>query len=314
MTEQNSELRAGINKVDLIGVVKEHKLKEEKNKDGVHINGSLIIKTGEFSEIELNVYVNEKTSKGNDSKVFKTLKGFLDGEYNTIASCQSEEDIPTKVNVYGNGNFTPNFNENIFKPQNSPEVVTRIRINLGFGTIAIDNTIKEEDFKATFDIEMCVSSVTEETDAEQVPTGRAVIDGYVPLFNGSVFPIQLVAGKIKDDDGSDIDFGQDLLDGVEEGQTVDFWGDLNYKVKITTVKKGGTLGRAKVEEQREYINELVTTGAEIEEDENNMFDPELIKKALAERENKIEEIKNAESKPKNKGLNNGNKKRNRPNF
>jgi len=51
--ENNAELRQAINDITLIGEVKEQKLNLNKNKEGNYINGSLVINTGDFSEIEL---------------------------------------------------------------------------------------------------------------------------------------------------------------------------------------------------------------------------------------------------------------------
>lgn len=291
------ELRAGINNEELIGVVKEQKLKTNKGKSGNYINGSLIIKTGEFSEIELNVFVNEETKSGKTSKIYETLKGFIDKEYKTMANCESDEDTPAKVRVYGNNNFTPHFTDNMFKDQNSGQVIQKMRLDLGFGTIYIDDNVKKEDYKATFDVEMCIQSIKEEEKDDEL-TGRVIVNGYLPMYDGSIMPMKILAGKITDDNGEEIDFGQDLLDAVEEGMTIEIWGDLNYKTKITKIKKGGSLGKAKIEEKREYINELIAAGAVIQEDEDKEFDVELIKKAKIERDNKIEEIKNSKDDDK----------------
>jgi hypothetical protein len=47
----NQEIRQALNKVEITGVVKEHKLASGKNDQGKYINGSLVIKAGEFTEV-----------------------------------------------------------------------------------------------------------------------------------------------------------------------------------------------------------------------------------------------------------------------
>jgi polyhydroxyalkanoate synthesis regulator phasin len=134
--------------------------------------------------------------------------------------------------------------------------------------------------------------------------------------------MEVIAGTIIDDDGEEVNFADDVLNQIEEGMTIDVWGDINYKSIITTTKKGGGLGKAKIEEHREYVNELVLVGADIQEDEEKEFDMELIKKAKIERDTEIENKKNEETKDgkdtkKGSGINKGSDekpKRERPKF
>lgn len=321
----NEEQRQAINKVDLVGEVKEQKLKFNKDKDGNYINGSLVVKTGEFSEIEFKVFVKEKNKDGKPKKVFETLQKFIDGENLTLASCKTDEEREgvAKVRVFGNKEFVPHFSEDIFKPKGTEEVKTKNNIELGFGTVSVDNTLKPEDYKAGFEVEMYVTSVKEEVKNDE-STGRAIVSGWTPVYGGKVIPMEVIAGVITDDEGEEYDFGEDILTQVEEGMTINVWGQINYKTIITKTKKGGGLGKAKVEEHREYINELIMDGAEIQEDEEKEFDMELIKKAKVERDVEIENVKNEEDKSDNKkgkgmsskgsGANADKPKRERPKF
>lgn len=324
-----TEQRQVINKIDLTGEVAEHKLNKGKNKDGSYINGSLVIKTGEFSEIEIKVFATEKNKDGKPKKSYETLMKFIDEEYLTLASCKTNEEREgvAKVRVYTtNKDFTPQFKEDIFKPKGTEEVKTKLTVDLGFGNISIDNTVKQEDYKAEFEVEMFVTSVKEEMKQDEV-TGRTILTGWTPLYGGKVMPMEVIAGTIIDDEGEEYDFGDDILTQVEEGMTINVWGKINYKTIITKTKKGGGLGKAKVEEHREYVNDLEIVGAEIQEDEDKELDMELIKKAIIERDVEIETVrkeKDEEStdKKKGKGMNNkgldtsgGDKpKRDRPKF
>jgi len=324
------ELRQGLNKVDLTGLVKEHKLNKGKTKDKDskeknYINGSLVIKTGEFSEIELALYVEEKNKDGKVKKNYEVLEKFINEEYLTLAGCKSEEDRENvaKVRVFGNKDFCPHFSEDIFKVKDTGEVKNKIKVDLGFGTIKVDNLINEEDYKAEFDVEMYVTSVIEE-EKEEVATGRTIVKGWIPIYGGKVMPMTILAENYVDEEGDNIELASDLLNQVEEGCTINLWGNINYQKIVTKVKKGGSMGKAKIEEKTEYVNDLVAIGADIIEDDEKEFDGELVKKAKLERDNEMEKIKNSEVKDdkKGKGMSKGSSdtatsdkpKRTRPNF
>jgi len=321
---EKQELRQALNKIDLVGLVKEHKLNKGKTKDKGneknYINGSLVIKTGEYSEIELALYVEEKNKDGKIKKNYEVLEGFINEEHLTLAGCKSEEDRENvaKVKVFGNKDFCPHFSEDIFKVKETGEVINKIKVDLSFGTIKVDNLINEEDYKAEFDIEMYVTSITEE-EKEQELTGRAIVKGWTPIYGGKVMPMTILAENYKDEDGGNIELASDLLN-VEAGSTLNLWGNINYQKIVTKVKKGGSMGKAKIEEKTEYVNDLVAIGADIIEDEEKEFDGELVKKAKLSRDETIEEIKNEKAKENNKGkgMNSTNSedkpKRTRPNF
>ena len=293
-----NELRTGMNKIGITGVVKEHKLSLQKNdKKEEYINGSLIIKAGEFKEIELRVFVSKLKKDGTVKKNFETLKKFIDKEYDTMAT--NKENAAT-ISVYGNDNFTPQLKEERYANQTKTEVITKISCDLGFGNIRVAD-FQEEEYKATFDIEMFVTSIDEEMKDDE-ETGRVIVKGFTPVYGGDVMEMKIIAGKIVDEEG-EYDFAEDIRDGVDVGDTVNFWGDINFMKIIEKKKKGGGMGRAKIEEKSTYINELVATGAELVDDEDKAFDEELIGTAVRERKIAMEEKLN-EAKKKGDGKQN----------
>ena len=301
----SEELRVATNTVELVGAVKELKnLEVKKNDQGEkYISGNIVVKCGETSEVTLKVFKKELTSGGNVAKAYETLLQIINSEDLTMAKVSEEDAI--KIRVTGNKDFSAQFSENMYVPEGENEVKTALNIELGFGNIKIDNNVKPEDYKATFDVEMYVKKVKEEIVKDE-NTGRAIVEGYIPVYGGKVIPLTVVAGMVDgDDEEEEFDFGNEILGAVEEGQTVNFWGDINYQRLVTKVKKGGSLGRAKTEETITYVHELVTTGAEIIEDENKMYEEEEIQQALVERENKMAEVlanKDDNKKTAKKGL------------
>jgi hypothetical protein len=296
---EKQELRQAINKLEIVGVVKESKLNAGESDKGKYINGSLVIKAGEFTEVEVKVFVNEKTKDGNTRKVYSTLKQILDKNVSTLADGVNEEEA-VKVRIWGNDNFAPQFREEMYVSESNPtEVTTRISLDLGFGNVTINDTYKPEDYKAEFDVEMFIHKIEEE-EKDGEPTGRAIVKGYVPAYGGTVFPLTIVAGEIEDEDGQPYDFGEDVLNALQEGDTVRLWGEINHQVIVSKKKVGGGLGRAKTEETRTYVNELVAYGGDLIEDEDKMFDEDLIKTAVKERENKKQEILQQHNESENK--------------
>ena len=294
----NQELRQGKNAISLIGEVKEHKLKSGAKDGNKYINGSIVIKTGDFSDIELSVFVGEKSKKGTIKKAYTTLQKFIDEEYKTGANATAEQ-VVSKVRVFGNGDFTPHFKEDLYKSEGSDEVKTILKMDLGFGTFSVDNTLTPKDYKSTFDVEVYVRNIVEEIK-DDVVTGRAKIQGLLPVYEGKIFPIELIAGIVVGEDGESFDFGEQIISGIEIGSTINLWGAINYQSIIETIKKGGTLGKAKTEEKRTYVNELLAEGGEVTS-EVLEFDADLVQKALIERDSRIAEKKAETPKEGNKG-------------
>ncbi|MDC4245678.1 hypothetical protein [Clostridium perfringens] len=294
------ENRTAMNKVELVGVVKEHQLKEGKGENGKYINGSLVVACGE-AEVKLKVFVSEKTKEGKVKKSYETLNKFITEDYLTMAKNKDEAAV---VRVYGSGDFTPQFREELFVPENGKECKSVISVDLGFGNIYVDENgkIKEEDYKATFDIEMYVQEVEEEVKKngeDEEETGRVKIKGCVPCYGGKAFPITLIAGTVIDDEG-EFDFAEQIRENVSEGDSMNFWGDINYISILEKKKKGGSLGRAKVEEKRTTIHELIATGGEML-DEEKEWEEETIEKALKERAIDIKEKEDKAKQENSKG-------------
>jgi hypothetical protein len=298
----NQEIRQALNKVDITGVVKEHKLLSGSNDEGKYINGSLVVKAGKFTEISVKVFCSEFNSKGKTKKTYENLEGILNGELKTMAEVSEDEAV--KVRIWGNEGFTPQFKEEIFKPKNSTDVVEKVVVDLGFGNITIDNSVTPEDYKATFDVELFVESIEEELDDKDEETGRVVIKGWCPVYGGSVIPLEIKAGIICDEEG-EYDFAEDVRSGIDLESTINIWGDINFDTIIEKVSKGGSLGRAKVEEKRTYIHELVAVGADFV-DEDDEYEIESIQQARIERENKKQETLNkADDKENNTNKSSG---------
>lgn len=291
-----NELRTAGNKINLVGYVKEQKLKEGKGESGEYINGSIVIKTGEFSEIELKVFVSKMNKDGTKvKKNYEVLKQLLDGELPTLADGGEETTI---VTVYGNKEFTPTIKENRYANKEKEEVIARPIFDLGFGNIKVTNDKTEEDFEANYDIEIYVNEIVDEVKVvgeDEEETGRVLVKGYLPLYGGDIMPITLVAPKeIKEDEEDEnsevIELAELIKDEIDEGDTINVYGTINYEKIVEKKKKGGKIGKAKTDTKTTYVSELLIEGADFLEDEEQVYEEEDIKKALKERKIKLEEI------------------------
>ena len=291
---ENQDVVLGKNSVEIVGIVKEQKLKPiTYNKDGKEfeaISGSLVIACGEFKTVEIRLMVNKLTKKGTVNKTYEKLQGFIQGDYLTMVDNIEEA---TRVKIRGNGDFTPKLEENRFANKERTEVITAPSVSLGFGNITIDNTIPEEDFKAMVDINVYVSSIEEEMVNDE-ETGRVIMQTYLPLYAKEgldIMPLKVVAGILPATETEDeCDVAQAVRDYISEGDTVNMWIDINHERIVKKVTKGGGIGRAKVEDSTTYINEFVMIGGEPNDDVEKQFDEELIKKALQERQIKLDNI------------------------
>lgn len=283
---EKQEIRQALNKIDIAGVIKEHNLKTGKGENGEYINGSFVVKAGEFTEITVKVMVSKNNKQGKIRKSYDVLHKIFSGEYKTMAEVSEEEAV--KVRLWGSEGFSPQFKEEFFKPEGVDDVIERVVVDLGFGNITVDNQMKSEDYRATFDVEVFVESIQEEIKNDE-DTGRVIIKGWCPVYGGTVIPLTIVAGVIKDEEG-EYDFAEDVRSQIDPEMTVNFWGDIDFRSIVEKKTKGGSMGKAKIEEKRTYIHDLVAIGAEfvVGEDE---YDIEDIKQARIERENKKQEAK-----------------------
>ena len=85
-----NELRTAKNEVKIIGEVIQHKLNEgtASNDNGTfnYINGSIVVRAGETTEVSVKVFVQELTKKKEINKTYATLKRFIDGDLLTEVS------------------------------------------------------------------------------------------------------------------------------------------------------------------------------------------------------------------------------------
>lgn len=284
MEETKTNLRQAEATVSVTGILSEKNL-EMKTEDGkTYISGYLTIKTSDTNFVRINTRVNEKTQTGTDNKAYAGIVTVMN-EYKSIADVG--EDAADRVGVRGN--------LNLYTDKNG-------KANVNYQSNFFNRIQNMDNYAphAEFEVEMFISSMVPETDKEQEETGRLIVHGWVPTYNG-IEPITMIAYKNED---GDIIAG-DIENAFEPGQTVKFFGQIvNSKVeKITEIPV--KIGKPRREVKTTYVNELLITGASEAYEEGvtleKPYEKETIQAAIQERKNKLEEQKskaNNVSQPK----------------
>lgn len=280
MADQNV-LREAENKVVIEGLLLEVRHQEWNSKEGFKIE--LDIEVGENEVHTVHGMTKYKKKDGSENGIAKGFQTVID-EYKSVAVVGREEADKVRVNqgridvneYYGQDDKLKSF------PQINTNFVNRIQPG------------EEFDPKAEFEVELMVKGVKPEYDKGSEETGRAVLDGFIPLFGGKVIPFTFVVAE----EGAEY-----VQDNYDKGSTVSVYGKIvNFKEKIVKKTKAA-FGKDKETVSYNTVREYIITGGEepYDEDNVNAYNPELIGKALTERETYLEEMKN-------KSKNNDNKK------
>ena len=265
-----TNLRQSNAKVFIEGLVSEKDLAVKTEEGKTKITGSLTVKTSDVNFVKFNINANEKTNAGTDNKCYAGLLTVMN-EYKSIAEVGEAE--ADKVRVSGDLNLYTN-------AQSGANMV-------GFKSNFFNRVKPNDEFeqKAEFSVEVFISSILPEIDTEGEETGRVLVKGWVPTYNG-IEPITLVAAE---------DIGAAVENTFEPGQTVEFNGDIiNSRIKTVT-EIPMVIGKPKKKEKIDYKNELLITGATAAYEEDvtpeKPYDADVIKAAIQERKNKLEEAK-----------------------
>lgn len=251
-------LKEAMNQVTIIGYVKEKNLEIKKTTDGQsYITGTLTIQTGENDSHKVFAYAKEYTKNNEVSKVYTGLKTVME-EYiskanllqaNPEMTSEEAELKATKVKVSGKLGRQEYYrnNEFISYPQISSNFFNRI------------NDESEYTPKAEFNVVMYYDKITSEIKNDE-ETGRIKVMGYIPIYNGTVIPMEFVA---------DGETGEYILDNYETKKTGEIWGDL-ISTAVTTVERKSGFGKEQVSTHTTYVNEMrITGGDEYQYDEDS---------------------------------------------
>lgn len=271
----NTTLRQATNRVNIVGYLKKMELKAGPNDKGVDgIRGSVTIMTEPGSDHVVDVMVNRLTSKNEENRAYAGLMTVMN-EYVPMAKLMEQgKDLQTamaectKVSV-SNGNLR----RSEYASKQDGSLVSRPSISTNFFNRIDDADFDPKSTKATFDVECYIAKIADEYKQDE-PTGRKVVDTWIPIFGGKVIPFQFVVGE---------NLADDFENFYEVGSTAPLNGDIVNRVIVETTAASG-FGRPS--ETRTYVHEFEIMGGNpaYAEENSKAYTKEQIATAVRVRE------------------------------
>lgn len=281
-----TSLKQATLKIEVEGVLSEKNLELTVENNVEHIKGDIVIQTDttNFVSFRVDQYSKKKAEAGkfsnDDNKVFPGLKTIFE-QYKSIAEVGREEATIVRITTGQINPFSYYSNDKRFIE------------GVGYKGTYFNRLKADEELnpRADFTVQMYIFNIAPEVDEEGQTTGRLLVNGWCPTFNG-IEKIQLIAPETCTDGDEVYEVASAIQEEFEVGQTVEFYGKaVNSRVvKETTIPV--KLGKPKKKIETSYKNEFEITGASEPFPEETAYKEEAIKQAIQERENRLEEQKN----------------------
>ena len=260
------------NKVHLAGALAElGEVIEGKTANGIpYLSFSGAVQCGPeaVSTVRFRSFIKSKKSDGTDSKLYANAKEWL----KKAVPMTKNTDKPTMVDLVGSLTDNPFVN-------NKGELVEGYQYSVQlFGQF--------KEYAAEIDLEGYIQSIVDETkgpDSDDT-TGRQ----RMRLISRDIFGNTLDINKIV----VPKELVRDLSDaGYEKGCTTTIYISLTPNEAPAQVKKGG-IGKQRVTNGTAYLEWVMTGASEIiDPDSDKALDRKLIKDAMTERKNRLDELK-----------------------
>lgn len=290
MTNEQKVLRQAENQVQIIGIVNENNLEIREFNDRQNpgqkynaITGELTINVAENENHRVRFFSKELRNDGQPNGQFAGLKTIMDTVVSVADLGENPDAQPTKVRVTGSLELNEYYGQD-------GQLRSRVQVQGRFV-----NRLEAGDpteHKATFDIEGVVQRLVDEFDRQTgEETGRKKVTLVVPGYQGRVEPMEFTL------EGQGADYAEDHF---TNGTSINIVGNIVNFRKVTVKKVEMGFG-SKTEEKVEFNEErLVVSGGVYEEGihDAKIFDVDLIKEALVQRNVYLEQLK-TESEQRN---------------
>lgn len=290
MSTEKTKSVAKNNTVHIVGYLKENNLELVKNKKGEEvIRGAIIVATSEIESHKIQFYIPKIDRNGQESKDFTRLSELLPEKTISIASF-------LKANESANYLSASQAASKVWVMAHFEEFASRVGerersiITLKGFRAGFKQDTTESPFVpcADFTVDVYVNSIEKEADTEGKETGRLLLEGIMPLYNGSAYKMTFVA-PVEENVASFISGNYAV------GDTVTLKGDvvsIQQKVK-KSAEDDEFFGRGNdIQYETKFIRERRIAGGSktpIKQGEEGSFLLEDIKAALAERTIKMDE-------------------------
>lgn len=228
------------------------------------------------NEIPIRMFSMKLKKDGNPNKIYNSIVKLRD-DFTSLAACPEDHpEMASKVAVNSG-----RIEENIWVDPNSGEPRTGFQIGSNF----LSKPREGMEQGARFELSGVVLNKTRETDVNGDETGRLKVKFGVVRYGGKVDVINLIAAS-----DNAVNF---IESNWEDGDTVSLNGavSINQSVKTWFEEQGfgEPIKRTKTETRRELI---ILGGSPSGLEESYSYDANDIKAALAERQARVEEMKN----------------------
>jgi hypothetical protein len=259
-----------INKSMIEGTLIEKDLRSGTTKANVpYIAGRLHIETAPGNVVTVEVFEQQKTSKGAENQKFPTLKGLWEKGQAT----HDGSETPTKLRIAS----SLEINDWVDR-----DGVLRSNLVNDGGYVNVVSTLNP---KAEFEVDVVISKVSPEV-IQGNTTDRAVIDGYVFNYRGVALPVKFIVENQK---------GVKFFSSLQPNTFTRVWGVQVNNTIVNEKTEESAFGDSKVVKSSYTRKEFVVTGAQtIPYDEDQLTDEEL-KAAIQARNVAVAEKKTAKA-------------------
>jgi len=288
-------MRKALNRENISGRIYDHALavktvqnEDSKNFGKEYIGGTIDVATDDacLNIVQVNFpYVTELTSKGNKNNTYTALKTIINSGKTILAD---GKDSATMVKI----DTALSLND-FYTQRNGEEVLVSAKRNNG-GFVTIVNSLGDEDTRSTFECDMLINGtrLVEADEEKNIKQDYLVVKGAVFDYKNAILPVEFVvksAGGIK--------YFESLDASNQNMVFTKVWGKINSETIVTKREEESAFGEPAVKEYTRNIREWVITGTskpdavyEIGDSENGIT-AEEIKKALADREVYLADVK-----------------------
>lgn len=226
-----------INKSVIEGTLVEKALRSGVTGKGVpYIAGKLHIETDGGNVITVDVFEQQKTSKGADNQKFPIIAGILNGGQAKHDGAEN----PTKLRVTS----ALELNDWV---DNEGQLRSNLINNGGY-----INVVTSVNPKADFETDIVIKSVQPEIRNEE-ETGRAFINGLIFNYRNQALPVRFVVENKK---------GVDFFSGLEQNTFTRVWGIQVNNTVVNEKSEESAFGDAKIVKSSYTRKEFVVTGAQ----------------------------------------------------
>ena len=264
-------MKQATNVVNVAGVLNEIDLTEAQDRNGKdYIRGKVYFLVDqtyggkeEHEELQVDVFAYKKTSTGKDNPAYKSAKDLMENAV-SVAACGSVNGADSYR--IGGARIT----SNSFTTQDGRNVTYYPMQASFFNKISGDYTPD-----ASFETEIFITNMKEETDREGMPTGRLVLSGAIVGYNDRIDVVPFVVEDPK--------AVAHISNNWGVGDTVRIYGKARSTVEIVTKAANEDMfGEAPMREYRNTRKEyVITSGSSTPYDSEIAYSEEDINAAMA---------------------------------